>query len=744
MKILLIEDNPAEQEFMRELIRRFQRDGLDLVIEDRLGKALPHFTNDGISAILLDLNLPDSRGLDTFTTAQRLASHIPIIILTGIEDDGLALRAVEGGAQDYLVKSQITAPVLEKAIQYAIERHRILRELKKAGSRLLRDEETLKEREQTLQTLLNAPMDTIALLDRKGTILEINQPGAVRFGRKREDLIGTSIYDLMPPDVARTRRQKHDLVFETGRPEHFGDERDGRYYASHVFPVFGPAGTGVHHLAIFASDITDLKKTEADLNASENLYKTVFEATGAATAIIDGNGTIIRANCETEALFGYSPAELQGKVHWSKFVPQDELPRLAEFWRLLHEDPAQSNQHYEAKLVDRYGRIKYGILSVRLIPRSENCVVSITDVTESRRADQAISESEERFRGLFDHMSSGVAVYQPIDGGKDFVFQDFNTAAEKIEGVNKKTLIGRRVTEAFPRVRQLGLLDAMQKVWETGTPEYLPPALYEDGGRPGSWRENWVYKLPNGELVAVYNDVTDRRAAEEALRKSEEKFRTVIENVPDLIMVHRDGIIRYINNAAIYTMDVPASSMLDRSIFDFIAPENHGQVRDAMKKRMAGEWIAPYEIEILTGSGRRTAIISGSQIEFEGGPATLNVLTDVTERRRAEREVLNLKQQMEFILGATKTGLDIIDSDFNIVYIDPEWARVYGSPAGRKCHEYFMDRDSVCPECGVVKAFETKRPVVTEERLLKENNRPIQVTTIPFQDEKGEWFVAEV
>jgi PAS domain S-box-containing protein len=112
--------------------------------------------------------------------------------------------------------------------------------------------------------------------------------------------------------------------------------------------------------------------------------------------------------------------------------------------------------------------------------------------------------------------------------------------------------------------------------------------------------------------------------------------------------------------------------------------------------------------------------------------------------RQIEEEIRTLNKQIEFILGATKTGLDIIDSEFNVRYIDSEWAKVYGDPTGRKCYEYFMGRKDPCPGCGIIVALRTKKPVVTEEVLVKENNRPIQVTTIPFQNAKGEWLVAEV
>ncbi|MDQ7788157.1 MAG: PAS domain-containing protein [Thermodesulfovibrionales bacterium] len=117
---------------------------------------------------------------------------------------------------------------------------------------------------------------------------------------------------------------------------------------------------------------------------------------------------------------------------------------------------------------------------------------------------------------------------------------------------------------------------------------------------------------------------------------------------------------------------------------------------------------------------------------------------DITERKHAENEIRSLKQQIEFILGATKTGLDIIDEDFNIRYIDPEWQGVYGDPTGKKCYEYFTGRDKVCPSCGVLRACETKTMTSTEGILPKEGNRPVQINTIPFQNAEGEWLFAEI
>jgi PAS domain S-box-containing protein len=117
---------------------------------------------------------------------------------------------------------------------------------------------------------------------------------------------------------------------------------------------------------------------------------------------------------------------------------------------------------------------------------------------------------------------------------------------------------------------------------------------------------------------------------------------------------------------------------------------------------------------------------------------------DITEQRAAQREVKGLQQQIEFILGAARTSLDIIDGDFNLRYVDPASQQVYGPCQGRKCYEYYMGVDRMCEGCAIPVALASRRKMVSYRALVKEGNRPIQVTTIPFQADNGQWLVAEV
>jgi len=133
---------------------------------------------------------------------------------------------------------------------------------------------------------------------------------------------------------------------------------------------------------------------------------------------------------------------------------------------------------------------------------------------ERKQAEKALKENEERYEGIIQSTASCIVVYKPVYNGKDFVFVDFNAMAEKVEQISKDKVIGRKVTEVFPGVGEFGLFAVFQKVWKTGKPEHFPVSIYKDDRIQG-YRENYIYKLSSGEIVAVYQDLTKRKQAEE-------------------------------------------------------------------------------------------------------------------------------------------------------------------------------------------------------------------------------------
>ena len=132
IRVLLIEDNPGDARLIRQMLAEVRGAGFGLECVDRLSTGLERLGTGGFDVILLDLGLPDSRGLDTFTRVYAQVLQVPIIVLTGLADETLAVKAVREGAQDYLVKGQTEGHLLARAIRHAVERKRTQEALRKS------------------------------------------------------------------------------------------------------------------------------------------------------------------------------------------------------------------------------------------------------------------------------------------------------------------------------------------------------------------------------------------------------------------------------------------------------------------------------------------------------------------------------------------------------------------------------------------------------------------------------------
>lgn len=128
-------------------------------------------------------------------------------------------------------------------------------------------------------------------------------------------------------------------------------------------------------------------------------------------------------------------------------------------------------------------------------------------------ADRPLNAESSLFHEIFQHVATGIAVHEAVDEGKDFVFKDINPAGTSICKMPREAHIGRRVTEVYSGVREMGLLEVFQRVWKTGVPEKFPLKRYQ-GERIDLWVENYVARLPSGEILAVFEDLTARKQTE--------------------------------------------------------------------------------------------------------------------------------------------------------------------------------------------------------------------------------------
>ncbi|MFW9853281.1 MAG: PAS domain S-box protein, partial [Candidatus Thorarchaeota archaeon] len=149
-------------------------------------------------------------------------------------------------------------------------------------------------------------------------------------------------------------------------------------------------------------DITKRKNAEYELKQSETLYRTIFESIGSANAIARDDTIVTLVNSKMEELSGYSKEEIEGKMSWTKFIPESELGRLRDFSKRRAEEPTSVPSSYESKFITKSGEIKNSLIHVEVIPGTKNVVVSVMDITELKTIEEELKKSENLYRTIFE------------------------------------------------------------------------------------------------------------------------------------------------------------------------------------------------------------------------------------------------------------------------------------------------------------------------------------------------------
>jgi PAS domain S-box-containing protein len=329
------------------------------------------------------------------------------------------------------------------------------------------------------------------------------------------------------------------------------------------------------------------------------------------------------------------------------------------------------------------------------------------------RAESALRESEERFRGLIDTITSGVATYSvQNDGssGKDYIVMDFNRMALEIEGKTKEEVVGKSLADLRPTIDDYGLIPVFQKVWKTGVPAFFPQRVYVDD-KYTNWYENRIFRLKSGEIVAVYNDVTDQKLAERALAESEEQYRSVIENASEGIVVVQEGMIKYANPKALEMAQTTFEHVISQPFITFIHLDDQALVLEHYSRRIQEkETPSSYDFRVVGREGMVTWVqLSAIQILWKGNRATLNFLADISDRKQMEEALEESKKLLDITQRLAKVGGWEWDVDQQMMTWTEETYHIHGLkpgdlPAGSSEH---IQSSLSCYES-------TDRPIILE------------------------------
>ncbi len=450
------------------------------------------------------------------------------------------------------------------------------------------------------------------------------------------------------------------------------ERRDGtiRWISAKGFPAYDAEGKLASVVGI-AEDVTERKQYEAELSEREAKYRLLVEHAEDLVVRIDTDGHLLFVSPSYCRTFGRSEHQLLGKA-FMPLVHEEDREATREAMKGLFYPPF--SVYLEQRAMTAKGWCWFGWSSTAVMNEDQRVIEIIgvgRDITQQKQAEFALRESETRYRDLVDNMSDGVAVYQRLGDTDDFIITNFNHAAERITGLSRKQVIGQQIDVMFPGVDELGLLATIRQVAKEGQHTCCPVSAYRDE-RIELWVENQVFRLPSGEVVAVFRDATREHRAAEALKRSEEKFRGFFEDLSvGLLIADRQGTVQEVNKSFANMFAIEREQAIGSPLRDLLVSDEHNEIGDRVDELLSGgleryRFQASYNLE--NKSRLTTDVAIGVLYDDEHEREFIYTITeDITalETARTERNRLQRELMRTYRLEALGRLAGGIAHDFN-------------------------------------------------------------------------------
>lgn len=355
-----------------------------------------------------------------------------------------------------------------------------------------------------------------------GRVVDVNKKTCEMYGCTRENILNTklSMFGSDIPPYTTEEGIKYINMAARGEPQLF-DWLAKDYYGNTFWVEVNLKRVtlgGRERLLAVVRNINERKEAEEALKESENRYRSVFETTGAGTLIVEEDNTISLVNKEFERISGYSKEEVEGKKSWTEFAAEEDLERTKGYHRLLLIDPELAPRNYEIRLIDRYGKSKDMLLTVDLIPGTKKCVVSAVDITERKKAEEALRVSEERFYKIFNTSPYIMSITTHKEGR----FIVANERFSKTLGYPLDEVIGRTAKDIRIWVNP-DRAEIINMPRENNLINNLECTLRKKSGEifTGLYSAEIVYFNGEQHILSAVNDISERKRLEEEMSRLE-------------------------------------------------------------------------------------------------------------------------------------------------------------------------------------------------------------------------------
>jgi len=403
-------------------------------------------------------------------------------------------------------------------------------------------------------------------------------------------------------------------------------------------------------LLALVKEVETRKRAEEALRESEARYRTIFETTGTAMLISEEDTTISIINTEFKKLCGYSKEEVEGKKSWIEFIVKADVERLKESHHLRIIDPNAAPPYYEFQFIDKHGNVKDIFITLALIPGTKKTVGSLLDITERKRAEKALRESERRFRQFFENAPEYCYMVSP-----EGIILNINNAALKVLGYNKGELIGKPVQTIYAPEPLSKVKQVFEKWRKTGKlRDEGMDIITKKGDKRQVLLSATAVKDKEGRIlhsISIQTDITERKQAEEALRGERDRAQKYLD-VAGVTLVALDAKqkVSLINKRGCEILGHPEEEIIGKNWFDNFVPDRvRSEVVAVFNKLMAGEieLVEYYENSVLTKTGGELLIAWHNTVLTDERGNTIGILSsgeDITERRLLWKRMIEYEE----------------------------------------------------------------------------------------------------
>ena len=666
LRVLCLDHSSRDAEIMGEVLRDA---GYDLNMDwTATEEEYVSFLRSGnYDIILSDFRLSGFDAFGALRLSLDICRDIPFICVSGSIGEETAIELIKQGAVDYVSKDRMAR--LPSAIKRAIE------EAKGKGTRR-RAEEALHESEERYRLLFNSSMDAVLLTSPSGDVFSANPAACKMFGRTEEEICANGrkgIVDATDPRLAVALEDRA----RTG--EFIGEltliRKDGTTFPAEISTVIYNDKESPNRSSMIIRDISERKRAEEALAEREKRYRTLFDLSPAGIVLEDTAGNIIDVNDSLCRTLGYSREALIGK-NVRVLMRSDDHDVVGSN---IAEVLSGKVLNQEVENIGKDGSIHRMELRETLIAlpgNKEGILVVSTDITERKGAEKALRESEERYHSLFDRMMDGV--YRSTHDGR---FVEVNPAMVKMFGfASKEEMLKVDITKDLyfaPSERDSLFMDTGQERTE------IFRMRHKDGGE--IWVEDhgtYVHD-EKGKVIfheGILRDVTARLIVEDALRKSEEKYKDIFTWAPvGIYQSSPDGKLSTANKSLANMLGYDAAEdLVNRDMAKDIYYNGEDRQK-VIEEYGRGEQGSVANLEILWKKKDGTPIwimLTAHAIKDKKDTTVCyeGFVHDITERKRAEENILMLSRAIE----QSPASIVITDLEGKIEYVNPKFTEVTG------------------------------------------------------------------